>query len=141
MSFWRPNCPGCGQKMYAHREKMGFEVATHRAWFQCGCGWKSPEKMGITPDEALLRATIVAQRFLLLKPLTCDEALASLNAGNPVWIEERYKEGGWNVPEGLNCVSITDDDKKQCGITWRPWATRPTDEERAAAKWEDADHD
>lgn len=117
---WRYGCIRCATSFKARKT--------------LSCGWLSPIK---STKERALEA---AMKRPLQKPLTCDEGLAALNAGNPVWIEERHKEGGWKVPEGLNCVSITDDDRKLCGITWRPWATRPTDEERAAAKWEEAAH-
>ena len=101
---WRYGCVQCA---------TSYKAIKRRSY-----GWLSPIK------STKERAYEAAIRRPPKKPITCDEGLAALNAGNPIWIEERHGDGDWAVAQGLNCVSIANDQRKQCGVTWRPWAAR-----------------
>ena len=71
------------------------------------------------------------------RPLTHKEAEDRLNSGDPVWHEERddlYCKSHWIAPDGINNGWL---DSNMYGFSWRCWASRPTEEERAAAPWED----
>lgn len=73
----------------------------------------------------------------MLKPMTHKEAEDMLNAGNPVWHEERedlYCKSHWIISDGINNGWL---DTNMYGFAWRCWASKPTDEERAAAPWEE----
>lgn len=65
------------------------------------------------------------------KPLTHKEAEDLLQSGVRVWTEER---GYYEEPEGVNSGYL---ETEGYGTRWRCWASEPTDEERAAAPWEE----
>ena len=74
------------------------------------------------------------------EPLTHDDIIALPE--DPVYVE--YKFGGKTIPHiadrsEYGFIYWTDDTYSNLGTygtTWRCWAVRPTDEERAKAKWE-----
>ena len=84
----------------------------------------------------------------LQKPMTEKELRALIDAGEDVAVYCEAK-GGERAYANILCdgciiepygMKIKADmlDYRRYGIGWRAWASRPTDEERAAAPWEDA---
>lgn len=88
------------------------------------------------------------------KPMTLEEALQA----KAVWIEDDGCETGVELypvlyyakgyPKKSVFITAMDNEDNQAwlnneeyGITWRCWASRPTEEERAAAKWEEDKRD
>lgn len=81
------------------------------------------------------------------RPLTLEEVIAIDDIGFPCFVEFRNERGvtdiepailtnryhycGEQIIDGVT-FRLTD-----INVTWRPWRTCPTDEHRAAAKWED----
>ena len=116
---WRYGCIRCATSFKARKT--------------LSCGWLSPIK---STKERALEA---AMKRPLQKPLTLEQAndiLCHKTALPPmVWAEFQHEpcENRWiTVANIANLVAW--------GGSWRPWAQKPTDEERAAAKWEEADH-
>lgn len=118
-------------------------ATSFRAKKSTSCGWLSPIKS--TKERAYDAATMRP----LQKPLTRDEVVQVINA--PVWMEFRnefaavnnawalrlqaWDESYYLVGNEINGVINPRVDKY--GQSWRCWASHPTDEERAAASWED----
>lgn len=140
-----PKCPWCGSPFDkptitpAKYTVMGQDrYWGHMVCSNPECRSQSPCVYGTNPAVLASEAIAAASQLLLREPLTLQEAVAQLNAGDPIWIEERYSErdSTWFMPIGLNSTSIAPDFNYNCGVTWRPWASRPTPEEIAAAPWD-----
>lgn len=116
-------------------------ATSFRAKKSTSCGWLSPIKS--TKERAYEAAT----KRPMQKPLTLEELEQSVWQ-IPCWVEER---DGDLFPEVLDRDSmgyfgridaahdrpIIHYLKFRINETWRCWASHPTDEERAAAAWED----
>ena len=80
------------------------------------------------------------------RPLTLNEVLDGVKEGRQLYIEEKLvmSNTGWDKNGMLDYWVNKDLSKYQIranyGFSWRCWAEKPTDEELAAAKWEEADH-
>lgn len=84
----------------------------------------------------------------LQKPLTLEELEALITAGEDVAVYCEAKGdphayatifcNGKTVDPFGDMIDACDLVFVRYGISWRAWASRPTDEERAAAQWEDA---
>lgn len=92
---------------------------------------------------ARLRQLEHTQRKEYQKPLTLEDVLKIDDYGEAWWVEY---EAGFVTPTILNndCHQYGEQildgftfELADYGKTWRAWATRPTDEERAAAPWEE----
>lgn len=117
---WRYGCIRCATSFKA-RKTMS-------------CGWLSPIK------STKERAREVAMKRPLQKPLTMEQAndiLCHETALPPmVWAEFQREpcENRWiTVADIANLL--------KWGGIWRAWAQKPTDEERAAAKWKEDNHE
>ena len=155
----KPLCPYCGP-WNGHPDGVEMEEVYHvehfsliNIWWRCPeCGSTSPIASDIYPrcasqahNEAYQDAI---RRFQpMQKPLTLEEVLAIDDIGFPCFVEFREENGQTDIePEiltnryhhygeqNIDCVTFRLSD---INVTWRPWRTRPTDEERAAAKWEE----
>lgn len=130
-----PKCPYCGADMIL--DGLGMVYC-----YECeNCGASAP--WDDTPEKAYEKAI----RRPLQKPLTLEESIVK---DRVVWLEHRELYG--STP----CACVLSDTSqvvhifrlgnalagfvtvRKYGETWRCWATKPTDEERAAAKWEDS---
>ena len=121
---WRYGCIECATSYKAMKRRR--------------YGWISPMK------STKARAKEAAMKRELQRPLTIAGAV---NIEAPVWFE--HKEN-----DGLLICSVSHDfksyyrlelfgneipmtmDSRRYNVKWRLWASRPTDGERAAAKWE-----
>ena len=123
--------------------KYAFSVLTNKKTmerFGYSDTLRALEEMYSELDEAHVKPM---QKPILLKPgmdAECDD-----NGLVPFYIEHRYTvEINAGIYDTRNdqlfydmgeAVSEWIDNEEQ-GKTWRAWAARPTDDERAAAKWE-----
>lgn len=110
--------------------------------------------------DTLEEAYAAAMRRPLQNPMTLEELDAATANEEPVFFEfngfrvDRFcdvEEDKWGLPFGFGqddsgCVMVAISQclydplalpKSRYNKTWRPWRTRPTDEERAAAEWEE----
>ena len=150
----KPLCPYCGPwnghpdgvEMIAIKSPRFLPDNTRilGTFYKCPCcGARSPwEHMQDVAFASALRRFQPMQR-----PLTLEEARALEE--NPKWVEIREEsdncQSGWSIAsceydykfyyERFRTMGYLAIDKY--GKTWRCCRTRPTDEERAAAKWED----
>lgn len=153
----KPMCPYCGAPMVY--DLMAFKCEN--------CFSSSPTKYCMDMHENLSaflkgrdyfnnyckkHAKDAALRRPLQKPLTEEELHALIDAGEDVAIYCEAKNDPHAYATILyagQVVSMNGDKINACdlvyfhyGKTWRAWAQRPTDEERAAAPWEgDGDAD
>lgn len=134
-------CPYCGTVMspeYGHRRGMSYACPN--------CWSESPfitYKGGVDTAALCYEAAL---RRPLQKPLTKEELLALIGTGDEAvtWCEAKGEGCAWaNIWTGEkviggDCSIISKDHIVYAtyGKTWRAWASRPTDEERAAAPWE-----
>ncbi len=112
----------------------------------------SPEMFTYSDMTSVLRAMFdelvdAQEKPAMQKPLTKEELLELINPGDEVvaWAEANGFDGvhpnlwyrgmvqGPDVPAA--CTKYLN--WNGYGKTWRAWAARPTDEERAAAPWEE----
>ena len=117
-----------------------YDIDPYWDMFECEELELAPDWDGHTPDDAINRIRKLRRFMPLQKPLTLEEVQA-IQDGEPVFIE-RYdgnwawalfgSEGGTEYP-GLHYKPIWNG----YGLSWRCWRTRPTDEERQAAGWEE----
>lgn len=74
----------------------------------------------------------------MLKPLTEEEATARVNSGHPIYVEEKRNDDAFNgyalAEDAEDAINYMMD---EYGTGFRFWASKPTDEERAAAPWEE----
>lgn len=114
-------CPWCRREM-----KLGESLPFSGVFaFYCKCGAVSPNEGGA--EEALKAAL----KRPLQKPLTLEEAKKEF----ALWFE--YPPNIFNPRACLLPELYSSDYRAEStyGIKWRCWATKPTDEERAEAKW------
>lgn len=140
----KPLCPYCGEH---NGHPDGVEMADMEYWYRCPvCGCLTPL---VTRKEDNLPTAL--RRFQpMQKPLTLDEVEDVCN-DDPMYMEIATGadeiDGYW-----VRCPQYDETtvdflhfgqrrlDRRNAGEyskTWRCWRTRPTDEERAAAKWEE----
>lgn len=129
----------CERSVYFELEKA---VKINTGYFyKCpSCGATS--KICDTKQNAYLSAI---RRFQpMQKPLTLEEALAVVSEEADeslppmVYIESKLDFISSQYMEKYLFRLLSSTEMK-CGVSWRPWRTRPTEEESAAAKWEDDD--
>lgn len=132
-----------------------------------GCGATGPRTEVIIGDDDGLSAKVrecaekayaTAMRSSMQKPLTFDELMSrpdSVWYENTILIEpmmisfnqeysiyhNKMVVIGLYRGIALNHFRQLELPVEYYGKTWRCWARKPTDEERAAAKWEETDHD
>lgn len=136
---WRYGCIRCATSFKARKSTS--------------CGWLSP----IKSTKELAREA--AMKRPLHKPIPLDDILDS-PFQIPCWIERKkngmvrlvadvldrsdydrfFGQVDANMLEQGLVDRMTRYRADNYGKTWRCWATRPTDEERAAAKWEESYH-
>lgn len=137
-------CPYCGREMELETDSL-FDVGSCGEddfyYYECpDCAAHSP--CAGTNEQAYANA----MRRPLQRPLTLEEAKEQVS----VWIE--YSEKVKFVKRAEPALYVCSDDSKSCfdegfseqfrlankdyGEMWRCWATKPSDEEREAAKWE-----
>ena len=132
-----PMCPRCGKAMTLNTGRYTFNEM-YWAEFR-HCGWTSPTEMKKT-QEAAIEASRVTASKRLFKPLTLTEVLA--HEGR-VWIEFRVftTANGWvdGVAEAMSWVDRAYKGMRnpEYGAHYRMWPCKPTEEERAAAPWEE----
>ena len=72
------------------------------------------------------------------RPLTEEEATARVNSGHPIYVEEKRNDDAFNgyalAEDAEDAVNYMMD---EYGTGFRFWASKPTEEERAAAPWEE----
>lgn len=131
-------CPWCRHEM--ELEHYRIEDDEFFAYVCPDCAAQTPT---LYSAETALAAALARP---LQKPLTTEESKKQVS----VWIEysEKVKFGESIEPALYVCSddseSCFDDgfseqfclEDKDYGKMWRCWATKPTDEERGAAKWE-----
>ncbi len=136
-----PRCPYCGSEMsYECTYESGLSYSCKNCWSESPfIKYKGGEDTKALCYEAAMRRP-------LQKPLTLEELKALIDPGDEVvtycegisfcqtyatiWIDGQVIDAlGLHPKENISFYSY--------GKTWRAWATRPTDEERAAAPWEE----
>lgn len=140
----KPMCPWCGREMHLFSRTPLKEPPF---WYNCPdehCFGSAPVAM--TKEEAL----VVALRRPLQKPLELAELEAMIAAGEDVavYCEAKVDPHAYaTIFCNGKCIDLDGDMIDACdlvffryNIGWRAWAQRPTDEERAAAPWEDAEN-
>lgn len=149
----RPKCPYCGEKMeLCHEPHDPWGEFSNDDW----CYWCEKciayAPVEYTEEEALSAAL----RRPLQQPIPLDDILFS-PFQIPCWIERKkngrvglvadvldrsdydrfFGQVDANMLEQGLVEHMTRYRADNYGKTWRCWASRPTDEERAAAKWEE----
>lgn len=145
-------CPWCGSEMeYIDVLVIGSNERSEY-YYECPeCEARSP--LANSEEEALNAAI----RRPLQKPLTLEEAVRE----KAVWVEFSDGLEEYEKDDGIaavifesychvdnQCVLVGDDledtihdglwlDDRDYNDSWRCWATKPTQEEREAAKWEE----
>ena len=135
----KPLCPYCGP-WNGHPD--GVEMENKFMWFKCPvCHSRSPF---VKKSEDNLTAAL--RRFQpMQKPMTLEEVKQHLASGNqrPLRIEFnpsdiRYRDETlfslWRFPHNVGALCSREN---QYNVVFRFWLEEPTDEERAAAKWEE----
>lgn len=138
-----PKCPYCGTTMILERR------CSMSMFYSCPntkCLSFSPSVRRKDGEDTPALCYEAAMRRPLQKPLTLEELKALIDPGDEVvtycegisfcqtyatiWIDGQVIDAlGLHPKENISFYSY--------GKTWRAWATRPTDEERAAAPWEE----
>lgn len=137
---------------------------TYISSFSCSCGWTAPIGFGETPAESTRDAAEKAKaRSRQQKPLRLKDL--GLYEDRPVFIESGRRRNKsspvkidtfkWVLLRWFGCESspyisfvttcLPDNDgcyefslrRKDYGRTWRCWASRPTDDEREAAVFDE----
>lgn len=144
-------CPGCGEEMQI--QGPFFHRKNYSGFFHCeSCGWESPTGFGDTKKEAEENARQAALRRYEppIRPMTLEELEADSYC-YPCWIEDviyrplfpevldKDSTGYFGKIDAANHKMVDYFMPKEYGKTWRCWPRRPTDEEREAAGWEDAE--
>lgn len=141
MSQVEPKCPYCGTVMILERgHERGLSYACPNCWSE------SPfiqYKDGGDTEALSLEAALRRQPN---KPLTLEGLHSLIGPGDEVvtYCEAKGAERTYaNIWTGDLVIDVVGYEHKNSvcfenyGKTWRAWATRPTDEERAAAPWEE----
>ena len=151
-------CPWCGSEMTVeargHWSHADDREREWNAWTQCNnedCGSYGPYALDRPTEEEAINDAL--KRCLRryeppIRPLTLEEVNA-LDLTNLVWYEDM---GGLAVCKFLHntgsdcyCIYFIGDntpvihESTTYGKTWRCWPRKPTDAEREAAGWEDAE--
>lgn len=130
-------CPWCGREMQLE-ESLPFSGVFA---YVCECGAVSPNENGA--EEALKAAL----KRPLQRPLTLEEAHQQF----AVWIEGQIDTfpallNGYQPEDGVYSAFVRQHGdcfvgkNSLYGNKWRCWIMKPTDEEREAAKWEEANY-
>jgi hypothetical protein len=147
MSMQDPVCPYCGTVMtYECTYDSGLSYSCKNCWSE------SPFIKYKDGEDTKALCTEAALRRPLQKPLTLEELKAISETGSHCIYIEHYHPNpdienpitpNVGIKSGLG-YRITHCNGyryefwwKDYGKTWRAWATRPTDVERAAAPWEE----
>lgn len=146
----KPKCPRCGREMIVPVYWDYF----NKTWTaccrcnDCDVRWHTSYFTGETKEEAAEKACVASIRSPLQKPLELAELEALIAAGEDVAVYCEAKNDPHAYATILfagQVISPNGDKINTCdlvyfhyGQTWRAWAQRPTNEERAAAPWEDA---
>ena len=146
-------CPYCGAwnrhpdgvEMIPQRESMGMRMGYD--YLYCPrCAARGPgvytQDGNFEGKQEAARAAALRRFTPMQKPLTLEE-VRGIKSLYPLWIE--YKVDGLltpkiMMPHGSEVVvhfNNIGEWADSYGITYRCWRTRPTDEERQAARWED----
>lgn len=138
-----PLCPGCGADMVlVPAVEYGLIYGFHYHCYRCG--WDAPLKQ--TEKEA--HQVAVRRHTELQKPLTLEDLDKSENQCTPMWCEYNDTASSlspviFNTTMGERVFYATrhahmqEHVKQFYGRLYRFWASKPTDKERAAAKWEE----
>lgn len=147
-----PKCPYCGTEMRIFTKSICNMILTHGYAVCPECGSTGPcvipedvwDMEGNQLREAVKEETL---RRPIQKPLTLKELHALIDSGDEVviYIEtDTHVETYANIIYGMKIFDRYGETEgvdflrfETYGKTWRAWATRPTDEERAAAPWEE----
>ena len=146
----KPMCPFCGREILV----PVFWDYFNKTWLaccrcnECDARWHTGYFAGATKEEAAEKACVASMHRPLQKPLTIQELVALIAAGEDiaVYCEAKGDDHAYaTIFCNGKCIDLTGDMIDACdlvffryNISWRAWAQRPTDEERAAAPWEDA---
>ncbi|MGN0776038.1 MAG: hypothetical protein ACI4MM_05095 [Candidatus Ventricola sp.] len=155
----KPMCPWCGREMHLFCRTPKKDPPF---WYNCHdekCFASAP--LADTQEEALA----VAIRHPVQKPLTLEQlseyedkpVFVEYGFRKPNWAQPKIETARWLllrwfgkgaeeyrpyidfvttcIPDNDGCYTL-DFRRREYGKTWRAWDARPTDEERAAAKWE-----
>ncbi len=139
-----PKCPYCGTGMILERRcSMGM-------FYNCPnlkCLSASPYVRRKAGEDTEAICYEAALRRPIQKPLTLEELDALIDSGDEVviYIEtDTHVETYANIIYGMKIFDRYGETEgvdflrfDTYGKTWRAWASRPTDEERAAAQWEE----
>lgn len=148
MSERKALCPYCGAEMKIMVHEF-YDGAYCSGYAYCPkCGSYGPSIAGDVSKEQLHdEVKAAALRRPLQKPLTLEELHALIDAGDEVVIycEARDDDRAYvHICAGELIISSDGDiiakDRlvySNYGKIWRAWAAMPTDEERAAAPWEE----
>lgn len=143
-------CPYCGEEMTIHVSEVYGGLLAVGYMFCPGC-WSNGPTVKASTEEAVKRiyddVKATALRRSLQKPLTLEELHALIDSGDEVviYIEtDTHVETYANIIYGMKIFDRYGETEgvdflrfETYGKTWRTWASRPTDEERAAAPWEE----
>lgn len=147
----KPMCPYCGETMKIHADEF-YNGSFAIGYAYCpACGSYGPTVKAAT-DEAVKRirddVKAAAMRRPLQKPLTRAELEALIESGPEIVTYCEARDGDrtfaniWIAYSVIDVIGIEQKENicfESYGKTWRAWSQRPTDEERAAAPWEEAD--
>lgn len=150
-----PKCPYCG-------EPMRLDADSCHIWMKCesclSCSpkvyrpdWNNSEFPFAGWSDFWCKCKEIVQEVALRRPLQkplTKEEIFELIASNEEFVTwNEYKKEGLLFPQIWSDGEVISDvmcpiatDKivwDTYGKTWRNWASRPTDEERAAAPWEE----
>ena len=138
-----PLCPGCGADMVLvpaveYGLIFGFLYHCNR------CGWAAP----LTQTEKEAHQMAVKRHTELQKPLTLEELAGDDHRHAAMWCEYHGPVGSlcpiiyhMTLNKSLLFVDsgghMLEQETQFYGRWYRYWASKPTEKERAAAKWED----
>lgn len=136
-----PKCPYCGSEMsYECTYESGLAYSCKNCWSE------SPFIKYKDGEDTKALCYEAAMRRPLQKPLTLEELKALIDPGDEVvtYCEAKGAERTYaNIWTGDLVIDVVEYEHKNSvcfenyGKIWRAWTTRPTDEERAAAPWEE----
>ncbi len=137
-----PKCRYCGEVMMPIQMPDGMNYACP------ACYSTSPFIIGANNDS-INEVTSAALRRTMQKPMTLEELMSDGDAddeGTKVAYHERRSDGAVIaalISAEYRTICYEGDDmgewieESEYGRTWRCWRSRPTDEERKAADWDE----